>query len=91
MRGPGVAGLLLEEDFSCLRVVEVVDHVGLITCERMIYRHGVLDLQKTFPDVPCVSQIVGGPLLRLGIPRGLSIPSGSWTGGKNTVGMSTAY
>ena len=28
-----------------------------------------LDLQKTFPDTPCVSQILGGLSLRLGIPR----------------------
>ena len=26
------------------------------------------DLQKTFPDIPCVSQMLGGPSLRLGIP-----------------------
>ena len=36
-----------------------------------------LDLQKTFPDVPCVSQMLGGPSLRLGtIKECLSIPSG---------------
>ena len=28
-----------------------------------------LDLQKTFPDIPCVSQMLGGPSLRLGIPK----------------------
>ena len=33
---------------------------------------------KTFPDIPCVSQMLGGPLLHLGIPRErLSIPPGS--------------
>ena len=32
---------------------------------------------KTFPDIPCVSRILGGPSLRLGIPRErLSIPPG---------------
>ena len=32
---------------------------------------------KTFPDFPCVSQMLGGPSLRLGIPtERLSIPSG---------------
>ena len=37
-----------------------------------------LDLQKTFPDIPCVSQMLGGPSLRLGIPiERLSIPSGT--------------
>ena len=25
-----------------------------------------VDLQKTFPDIPCVSQIHGGPFLRRG-------------------------
>ena len=28
-----------------------------------------LDLQKTFPDIPCVSQMLGGPALRLGTPK----------------------
>ena len=37
-----------------------------------------LDLQKTFPEKQCVSQMLGGPLLRLGIPRErLIIPPGS--------------
>ena len=40
-----------------------------------------LDLQKkkkTLPDVPCVSQMLGGPSLRLGIPiERLNIPSGN--------------
>ena len=31
-----------------------------------------VDSQKTFPDVPCVSQILGGASLRLGIPSGLA-------------------
>ena len=36
-----------------------------------------LDLQKTFPDKPCVSQILGGPSMQLGIPtKRLSIPPG---------------
>ena len=41
-----------------------------------------LDLQKTFPDIPCVSQMLGGPSLRLGIPRQrLSNPPGiGWVG-----------
>ena len=34
VRGHCAAGLLLEEDLSSLLVVEVVDHVGLITCQR---------------------------------------------------------
>ena len=41
---------------------------------------------KTFPDIPCVSQMLGGPSLRLGIPRErLSIPPGSRTSGKTQV------
>ena len=40
---------------------------------------------KTFPGFPCVSQILGGPLLRLGLPRErLSIPSGSGWSGRST-------
>ena len=36
-----------------------------------------LDLQKTFPDIPCVSQMLGGPSLRRGdTNEGLNIPSG---------------
>ena len=34
VRGPGVAGGLLDEDVSGLREVVVVEEVGLITCER---------------------------------------------------------
>ena len=52
---------------------------------------------KTFPDIPCVSQILGGPFLRLGIPRErLSIPPGLWKKWEKrwltgNVGLSTAY
>ena len=43
-----------------------------------------LDLQKTFPDIPCVSQMSGGLSLRLSIPtERLSIPTGSLNGGSN--------
>ena len=38
VRGPGVAGGLLDENFNGLREVVVVEDVGLITCER-----GVVD------------------------------------------------
>ena len=35
-----------------------------------------VDLQKTFPDIPCVSQMLGGPSLRLGDTKEcLNIPS----------------
>ena len=44
-----------------------------------------LDLQKRFPDIPCVSQMLGGPCLRLGIPvERLSIPPGTGWGGNDT-------
>ena len=43
------------------------------------------DFFNWFPDIPCVSEKLGGPFLRLGIPRErLSIPPGSCWGGKNT-------
>ena len=49
-----------------------------------------LDLQITFPDIPCVSQVSGGPSLRLGIPtERLSIPPGSRKGGSNTGWLGT--
>ena len=36
VRGPRVAGWLLDENFSCLWVVVVVEEVGLITCEKCV-------------------------------------------------------
>ena len=37
-----------------------------------------VDLQKTFTDIPCVSQMLGGPSLWLGIPiERLSVPPGT--------------
>ena len=45
----------------------------------------LLDLQKTFSDLPCVSQMLGGPSLRLGIPKErLSIPPRIGWGGNDT-------
>ena len=44
-----------------------------------------VDLQKTFPDIPCVSQTHGGPSLRHGTPKeGLNNPSGIGCGGTDT-------
>ena len=40
VRGPRVAGLLLEEDVTGLRAVEIVEEVGLITCERRYWPKG---------------------------------------------------
>ena len=37
-----VAGFILEDRCRSLRVVEVVEVVGLITCERVVYRHGAI-------------------------------------------------
>ena len=46
-----------------------------MTLAEKVLKKTPLDLQKTFPDIPCVSQTLGGQLLRLGIPRErLSIP-----------------
>ena len=40
---------------------------------------------KTFPDIPCVSQMLGGRSLQLGIPiERLRIPPGTEWGGKET-------
>ena len=53
--------------------------------------------KKTFPDIPCVSRMLGSPSLELGISiERLSIPPGIGWGEKNTsltgnVGMSNAY
>ena len=45
-----------------------------------------VDLQKTFPDIPCVSQMLGGPSLRRGdTNEGLNIPSGIGCLGNNIV------
>ena len=53
-----------------------------------------LELQRTFPEKPCVSQMLGGPALRLGISIvRLSIPSGigcEWHWSTGNVGISTA-
>ena len=47
-------------------------------------------LAETFPDIPCVSQMLGGPSLRLGIPKErLSIPSGIGWGGNDTSWLVT--
>ena len=52
---------------------------------------------KTFPDIPCVSQMLGGPCLRLGIPfERLSSTTKNWMRWERhkltgNVGMSTAY
>ena len=44
-----------------------------------------LDLQKCFPKKTCVSQMLGGPCLRLGIPlERLSIPPGTGRGVNDT-------
>ena len=65
---------------AALRCLNSMDSILRIRCWR---RRGCIC--KTFPDKPCVSQILGGPSLRLGIPRErLSIPPGIGWGGKDT-------
>ena len=45
---------------------------------------------KTFPDIPCVSQMLGGPSLRHGIPtERLCIPPGTGWGGKIASWLAT--
>ena len=45
-----------------------------------------LDLEKTFPDIPCVSQMLGGPSLRLGDTKECrNIPSGTGCVGNKLV------
>ena len=45
---------------------------------------------KTFPDIPCVSHMSGGPSLRLGIPKErLSISPGIWNVVKNASWLVT--
>ena len=39
--GPAIAGGILDEDFSGLQDVEVVEDVGLITCERSVVGQSV--------------------------------------------------
>ena len=47
------------------------------TLEDKVLMKTHLDLQKTFPDITCVSQMLGGPSLRRGdTNEGLNIPSG---------------
>ena len=49
-----------------------------------VLRRTQLDLQKTFPDIPCVTPILGGPSLRRGdTNEGLTIPSGVGCLGNN--------
>ena len=74
VRGPRVAGLLLKENFSGLRVVEIVEEVGLITCER-----GVIGQRARLFN----GRSAQGILLRRdphGRGKGRSQSSGGWSG-----------
>ena len=56
------------------------------------WRRRIWICKKTFPDIPCVSQMLGGPSLRLGTPKKkkpLSIPSGIGWGGNDTGRLAT--
>ena len=59
----------------CLPITSEIQRIELLLDNVM--KKTLVDLQQTFPDIPCVSQILsGGRSLRLGIPREwLSIPS----------------
>ena len=58
-------------------VLIFLNSMDSLTADKVL-KKTLLFLQKTFPDIPCVSQILGGPFLRLGIPiERLSIPPGT--------------
>ena len=55
-----------------------------------VLKKTLLDLQNISRDTVCVSQMLGGPFWRLGIPmERLSIPPGTGWGGKDTGWLST--
>ena len=63
-----------------------MNSIDAILGDKLLRTH--LDWQKTFPDIPCVSQVLGGPSLRHGVTKEcLNIPSGIGCG---NVGISTA-
>ena len=65
---------------AALRSMNSIDSIPADKVQMMTH----LDLQKTFPDIPCVSQMLGGLSMRLGIPiERLSIPPESGKSGKN--------
>ena len=58
--------------------------------EDKVLKKTLLDLQKTFTDFLCVSQMLGSPFLWFGIPlEQLSIPPGTGWGGKDTGWLET--
>ena len=57
-------------------------HLGILVVVVEVAMH--VDLQKRFPILPCVSQMLGGPSLWRGdTNEGLSIPSGIGCAGKD--------
>ena len=63
---------------------------GFNSCGEGAEEEDAAGFAKKFPDVPCVSEMLGGPFLRLSIPRErLSIPPGSRRGGENTGWLAT--
>ena len=53
-----------------------MNSIDAILVDKVLMKMQV-DLQKRFPIFACVSQMLGGPSLRLGTPKErLSIPSG---------------
>ena len=58
---------------AALRSMNFID--SILEDKELMRMH--LDLQATFPEKPCVSQMLGGPSLRLGVTKEcLNIPSG---------------
>ena len=67
--------------FSTGWVKRLRNSVGSIPADKVL----ATGFAKTFPDIPCVSQMRGGPSLRLGIPiERLSIPPGTGWGGQDS-------
>ena len=58
------------DEWSAPRLTNSIDAV--LEDEELMKMH--VDLQKTFPDIPCVSQMPGGPSLRRGDMK--ACPSG---------------
>ena len=66
---------------AALRLTNSIDSIP--EDKELVKMH--VDLQKTFPDKPCVSQTLGGPSLRLGDTKECrNIPSGIGCGVNDT-------
>ena len=73
-------GLLFLQTDSSFNVGIMYDSVLLKQSSHQVLQNSALKylvlMMKTFPDIPCVSQMLGGPSLRLGVTNEcLNIPS----------------